>query len=134
MTNSWLTAPMLGHDRRTVEQPHHIGLARQRNNAAQSTRRALTAGRRIGSVVCRMLFENCRDPAMHDAALRALVALAHSENLWVSCEPQACRWLIDGPTACVVVGYGADYAQWRQALLQAAGVTRCSVPARASAQ
>ncbi|HEY3808695.1 MAG TPA: hypothetical protein VGL50_02060 [Steroidobacteraceae bacterium] len=80
------------------------------------------------------LFEQCNDPAMRSAALRAMLELAHCENLWVSGEPRARRWLVDGPSGCVTVGYGADYGQWRLALLRAAGATRCSAPARASAQ
>ena len=80
------------------------------------------------------MFNQSTDPAMRDAALCAMLELAYCENLWISCEPQAGRWLIDGPTGCVVVGYGASYKEWRQALLQAAGVIRCSAPAPASAR
>jgi hypothetical protein len=79
------------------------------------------------------MFDQCGDPAMHDAALRAMLELAHCENLWVTCEPGGSRWLIDGPAGCVAIEFGAAYAQWRQALWQAAGVTRCSAPAPASA-
>jgi hypothetical protein len=72
--------------------------------------------------IAQQLFQDCADPAMSDVAIRSLVTLAHSENLWVSLEACARHWLIDGPGDCVTVPYGASYAQWRVALLRAAGV------------
>lgn len=58
---------------------------------------------------------------MSDACIRALVELAHSENLWVSRDDCKAHWLIDGPSDSVPVAFGATYQQWRRALLQAAG-------------
>ena len=67
------------------------------------------------------LFDDSDDPAMDDAPIRALVSLAHSENLWISHHDGECHWLVDGPSRMVLVPYGASAEQWRRALLQAAG-------------
>jgi hypothetical protein len=42
------------------------------------------------------LFQQSGDPAMDDEATRALVTLAHCENLWVSRNCADANWLIDG--------------------------------------
>jgi hypothetical protein len=68
------------------------------------------------------LFQDCADPAMSDVSIRALVTLAHSENLWISRNEPDGQWLIDGPSQSIAVAYGATYEQWRRALLQAAGL------------
>ena len=68
------------------------------------------------------LFQDCADPAMNDESIRALVALAHSENLWISRDDSGSQWLIDGPSQSIAMAYGATYEQWRRALLRAAGI------------
>lgn len=68
------------------------------------------------------LFQDCADPAMSDQFIRALVALAHSENLWISRDDSGSQWLIDGPSQSIAMAYGATYEQWRRALLRAAGI------------
>ena len=67
------------------------------------------------------LLQDCPDPSMSDGCIRALVELAHSENLWISRDDHEAHWLIDGPSESVPVAFGATYQQWRRALLQAAG-------------
>ncbi len=79
-------------------------------------------GRHAGSLSpVEQLLQKSGDPAMDDGPIRALVALAHCENLWVSEDHGASNWLIDGPGECVAVAFGSSFDQWRQAVLRAAG-------------
>jgi hypothetical protein len=72
------------------------------------------------------LFQQSGDPAMDDEFTRALVTLAHCENLWVSRNCADANWLIDGPSECVRVAFGSTFRQWRAAFMRAAGV--CDEP------
>lgn len=67
-------------------------------------------------------FQESGDPAMVDESTRALVTLAHCENLWVSRNSGDAGWLIDGPSQCVALPYGSSLGQWRAAFMRAAGV------------
>jgi hypothetical protein len=116
---SFCPSPILG----ITELPFRDG------NALQWRRQTLTAesGAVRDSVYASVmndaqrLFQDCPDPSMSDGRIRALVELAHSENLWVSRDDGNAHWLIDGPSESVPVAFGATYQQWRRALLQAAG-------------